>query len=162
MSSLIFLACRLLQCASLRLLWYKLLYTCTRVLFFDFFCLGELWGAPEAARTFRELVFRIVLVPGLTSGHGAMYTECGDHRASTFELFQVLQSRTCGLCCRQLSDGVGTNVGLEATRRRERSFAWNGAVGGDAHVLVDLCACSKLKIARYQFPVIYTVQQIGL
>ena len=104
----------------------------------------------------------MVLVPGLTSGHGAMYTECGDHRASTFELFQVLQSRTCGLCCRQLSDGVGTNVGLEATRRRERSFAWNGAVGGDAHVLVDLCACSKLKIARYQFPVMYTVQQIGL
>ena len=65
-----------------------------RVLFFDLFCLCGLWGAPEAARAFCELVFRMVLVPGLTSGHGVMYTESGDHRGATFELFQVLRSRT--------------------------------------------------------------------
>ena len=96
-----------------------------RVLFFDLFCLCGLWGAPEAARAFCELVFRMVLVPGLTSGHGVMYTESGDHRGATFELFQVLRSRTCGLCCRQLPDGVGTNVRLETARRAgDLLFAW--------------------------------------
>ena len=59
----------------------------------------------------------VVLVPGLTSGRGAMYTECGDQLGAASELFWMLRSRTCGLCGQQL-----LYVGEAARRQVSHTF----------------------------------------
>ena len=87
----------------------------------------------------------MISVPGLTGSPGAMYIECGDHSGAISELFWVSQSRTCRLCCQQLSETVHWDP--NSARRHERSPKRLGATGDDTREFRPFSVCAKLNIA---------------
>ena len=81
------------------------------------------------------------MVRALTRGTNGMWGVGWDRSGAIPGLRGVSQSRTCRLCCRQLSGAFGARTGLDGARLRTRPPERIGVISGGIHNFGTFSAC---------------------